>query len=243
MIFDVEDIAENAILINKIKSLIELNEIETSTIKKIESMSYEERRKEFFSCFGIDLKGALIGNLSWYKGFDKKGYECNKLPVSLQFHGADLRRYFNDGEELPCIMRGSMKALHGRQYQRAHSVNLCYVSDRVMERYLRVIKFTCLSREDMLSYKQSGWYQIICTRISDKHGFSPSVSLFSYSENNQYNLWVAGKQVCVTEKEIEAMKSLNSVIKKIDKVKVQKNDRRRTKSITQTTRAIACRGC
>ena len=104
-------------------------------------MSYADRLTEFLSNY-YELKNCkTIGFESWY----------TKLHYSSTFSDRDLVKYFKPGEEVPCIMRGSLFSMRGEAYiKRYYNAARYNVPLNVLKRFIRRIKFTCYSSKEWL---------------------------------------------------------------------------------------------
>jgi len=122
-------------------------------------MSYADRLVEFLSNY-YELKNCkTIGFESWY----------TKLHYSSTFSDRDLVKYFKPGEEVPCIMRGSLFSMRGEAYiKRYYNAARYNVPLNVLKRFIRRIKFTCYSSKEWLNFIDSKEGQEIIYRIRDK---------------------------------------------------------------------------
>jgi hypothetical protein len=164
MIFEVDD--SEQFLIARIASLINEHNREISEKARIRSMSYEERLQEFLEYVGVPSKElGGIGLCSWYEvEIHRKKYSYKELdlPIFCQFRQPELHKYFFDGEDKPCVMRGaihSMKVRFNKKWT---------VTKAVIERYLRRTKFTCLLASEWRDILDSKAARALMKRLDEK---------------------------------------------------------------------------
>lgn len=118
----------------------------------LKTASYDERLAAYKKTW---RRGVLFGFERWYP---KNIRPCYHSHLDL----GGTHEYFHDGEELPCLMAGSILAMQSKYGYRYH------MPTEVFSRYIRRIKLTCLTAEQYWEWLKE--HAPLTHRISEKWG-------------------------------------------------------------------------
>lgn len=196
MIFDIED----EVLIRNIQSLINTYNKDMAEKNRISAMSYDERFEEFKSHYDL----ITIGKSSWYE----------KIDCRLELRNQTVLKYFKEGEDEPCIMRGSLVSYTG-QFKAKNTAPLL-----VFERFIRYKKITCLDLEEWRKTKDM--LSDVISRISKKYGGLLSILYdsisYSYNFNQGGEVMIFGRFIKINEEQKKLIKTSLNTLNKIDKL-------------------------
>ncbi len=215
----------------QIQKLIDEFERRKAHDDKMSALSYTERVDAFIRYFFDRNPTTGIGFLSWY-GMEGSSTMLRadgsrllfahgaaiKLPDCCKFPAADLALYFKDGEDLPCMMRGSLHAANRKHHPKYHA------STAVFDRYIRKIKLTCLSVNEWRSFATSKKCRDLMARIDNKWNsgnagrtdhFGDAVRAMVYDSKCSTNVIVEGESVSIHNEKLIIMRKLYGSYKKM----------------------------
>lgn len=170
-------------LARRLRAIIKEDRAAKTKRQRIFRMSYKKRRKEFLKRARLETC-ATVGSVLWYGATGSHiemstGWDNNpaplllvndlKLPTVCQFSPYDLGEYFRPGEDIPCLMRGSMEVLRADRKKTMFSNYAQYqVPLGVLERYIRRWKMTFLSFGEWMAWVEGMHGRQIIKRIRNK---------------------------------------------------------------------------
>jgi hypothetical protein len=205
--------------------------------QRVFGLSYKKRLAEFSSS-AVEREHSL-GFATWYGATGSSASTMEHyltgatlylvdvvgctLPRPLTFTPSTLGKYFNAGEDVPCIMRGSIYALslHGR----SHAEN---VFERQVMRWLRKSKITCLSNQEWRGIIYEDFWRTKARRLRDRYCQSSKwwgmdwlkmlVNTFCPIDprgESGGSVLIDGKLQCVDGEQLAALKDMHRLERKL----------------------------
>lgn len=131
---------------------------------------YEQRVKDFkkFAMYSFCDPKLKKTSFTFESSYKRPGYP--PLPrITFSWH--DLKKFFYEDEDHPCLLKGSIAAMRAEQRARDyHNAGTYHFVYEVFERYVRKRKMTVVNSEEWYKYTKKGGGVRILERIIQKAG-------------------------------------------------------------------------
>lgn len=233
--FSIEDEA----LAKQVLALIGEHKKKLTLEKRKARTSYAKRLKEFVSSCCYDIDGdKSIGLATWYGATGSSllkidGVEIldvewsnRRIPTGMTFSGRHLAKHFRPGEDLPCIMRGSLFGI--RKLRELSGTPQYDMPLNVIERWLRRTKYTCLNPQEWRDLRESDDGRKFVDRVLSKWGigqgwgsrdhFDQGLRILVNEYGGERTVLLRGQTRHLNAEQSEAIDNLQSMSKKLEKL-------------------------